>query len=115
MTLHGKMQHWQSSPHQQGFVTGGLNNPVAVNPAVPPRFVTDALDAEAADEVAAELVDVVEGGMIREIQALKIKRLAEKIGGSVVHCSAGHGDLEMIGVQRRTGCWCEPTHCLEMG
>lgn len=50
------------------MVTGGLNNPVTVKPAVPPRFVTDALEAEVAEEVAAELVDVVEGGMTPRVE-----------------------------------------------
>lgn len=51
MTVQGIMQHWQSSPHQQGSLTGG--------------FAIGLLAIEEEDEVVevAEVV-VVEGGMI---------------------------------------------------
>ena len=45
------IQHWQSSPHQQGSLTGG--------------FVTGPLAKELEDEVAEEdAEEVVEGGMV---------------------------------------------------
>ena len=48
MRVHGIMQHWQSSPHQQGSFTGG--------------FMTGAFAVDAAD--ALEVADAVEGGIV---------------------------------------------------
>lgn len=48
MIVHGRMQHWQSSPHQHGSLTGGLD----IGPF--------AIDGEVPDDVA----DVVEGGIV---------------------------------------------------
>jgi len=45
MTEHGKIQHWQSSPHQQGNLTG-FATPFAI------------------DEAPLEVSEVVDGGMV---------------------------------------------------
>ena len=45
--VHGIMQHWQSSPHQQGSLTGGF----AIGP-----FATEGEEVE-------EVADVVDGGI----------------------------------------------------
>lgn len=52
MTVHGMMQHWQSSPHQQGSLTGGL--------ASGPFAATEEAEAEEVEDVA----EVVDGGMV---------------------------------------------------
>ncbi|KAB8346285.1 hypothetical protein FH972_023329 [Carpinus fangiana] len=49
MTEHGMMQHWQSSPHQHGFVTGGRSGIL-----LPVGFVADEVP-EVRDEEAVEL------------------------------------------------------------
>lgn len=50
MMVHGMMQHWQSSPHQQGSLTGGLEiGPLAIG-----------LEDEEPEDVA----EAVEGGMV---------------------------------------------------
>lgn len=68
ITLQGMMQHWQSSPHQHGLVTGGLMSPVAVKPMAPvlapARFVTDAVEVEVAEEEAVAPVGMDVDGMV---------------------------------------------------
>lgn len=48
MTLQGRMQHWQSSPHQQGNLTGGFDTgPLAIE-----------------EPEVEEVAEVVEGGIV---------------------------------------------------
>ena len=68
ITVQGIIQQEQSSPHQQGFVTGGLISPVAVKPIepvlAPARFVTEAADVEEAEDEAVEPVGMDVEGML---------------------------------------------------
>ena len=65
MTLHGTMQHWQSSPHQHGFVTFGLS-----------IEVVDALPLE-----PGLLMDVVDGGIMACLGKMCFAVMVEGGGG----------------------------------
>ena len=72
------MQHWQSSPHQQGSLTGGFE----VGPL--------AIDGEVPEEVA----EVVEGGISVVQSALwwYVDRAARLVGCLVCQCRAARRD-----------------------
>lgn len=65
ITVQGRIQHWQSSPHQHGSLTGGF---------VTGPFAKDVEDDDVPEEAAD---DVVEGGIavvVREMRRAFVRR-----------------------------------------
>lgn len=71
MIVQGMMQHWQSSPHQQGSLTGGF--------AIGPLAIDGAEEPE-------EVAEVVEGGIVSSRRLVYVPVGVAQLVDSVWRC-----------------------------